>query len=480
MIAFLLIVGLSFGAMASILTSMVGDYLYEEKITSQGASLESLASRVAPAFCKGDTAAVRDTLREAAAQMNARILLCDADGKVQADTQGLINGHRLDQSEVASVLVMGTPLDYAVHRESTGEVLDPQGALLFMGRETDWDSYCAAAVVWSNEVIGALVQVTSAETMMRSLYQMRDRALFVLVVTAIAALVASLVLARVITRPINRLMRGIQHMSRGDFSSRVVVKGSGEMRRLAQAFNSMSEKVETLDQSRNQFVSNASHELKTPLATMKIMIQSLIYQPEMDRALRTEFLTDIDKEIDRLSAIISDLLTLVKMDSSSITLTKEELILGDLCADTRRLLAPMAEKKKQRIILDISDPCLMTADKSKLTQVVYNLVENAVKYTQEGGEIRVSLARVGRDALLTVSDNGPGIPKEALPHVFDRFFRVDKARSREGGGTGLGLSIVKQFVALHGGDIRAESELGKGSSFIVTLPLRETAQQGAR
>ena len=465
--------------MASILTSMVGDYLYEEKINTQGAALESLASRVAPSLFRGDTEAIRDTLREAAAQMNARILLCDADGKVQADTRGLSNGHRLDQREIASILVMGTPLDYAVHRESTGEVLDPRGAL-FRAQETDWDSYCAAAVVWSNEVIGALVQVTSAETMMRSLFQMRDRALFILVLTAVAALAASLILARVITRPISRLMRGIQHMSRGDFSSRVVVKGSGEMRRLAQAFNAMSEKVETLDQSRNQFVSNASHELKTPLATMKIMIQSLILQPDMDRALRTEFLTDIDREIDRLSAIISDLLTLVKMDSSDIRLTKEELILGDLCADTQRLLAPMAEKKNQRIILDISDPCLMTADKSKLTQVVYTLVENAVKYTQEGSEIRVSLARVGRDAQMIVSDNGPGIPKDALPHIFDRFFRVDKARSRETGGTGLGLSIVKQFVTLHGGDIRAESELGKGTRFIVTLPLREGALPGGR
>ncbi len=471
MIAFLLIVGLSFGAMASILTSMVGDYLYEEKLSSQRTGVESLAGRIAQAFSEGNTATLNAALREEAAQINARMVLCDAEGKVQADTAGLFNGRFLDYTEVAGVLMTGSSPEYGIHKRDSGEPLSTP-RLLFFGRETDWDSACSAAVVWNNEVIGVLLQITSAETMMRSLYQLRDRALFIFVLAAAAALTASLIMARIITRPISRLAKGIQGMSRGDFSSRVEVKGAGEMRRLAEAFNTMSEKVETLDQSRNQFVSNASHELKTPLATMKIMIQSLALQPEMDKNLRTEFLNDIDREIDRLSAIISDLLTLVKMDSKEMPLTKEPLTLADLCGEARRLLIPMAEKKKQTILLEIGDPCAMNGDRSKLTQVVYNLVENAVKYVQEGGEIRVSLVKSGREAVLTVADNGPGIPRDSLPHIFDRFYRVDKARSRsEVGGTGLGLSIVQQFVNLHGGVIRAESEEGKGSRFIVTLPL---------
>ena len=235
----------------------------------------------------------------------------------------------------------------------------------------------------------------------------------------------------------------------------------------------MREKLETLDQSRNQFVSNASHELKTPLATMKIMIESLIYQPDMDKNLRTEFMTDINNEIDRLSAIVSDLLTLVQMDSQNVKLTRENLSIAQLIKENAHRLQPIANQKGQKIVLQLQDSCDIYADKSKLNQVIYNLMENAVKYTQASGVIRVTLQRQGRNAIFRVSDNGPGIPKENLPHIFDRFYRVDKARSREKGGTGLGLSIVHQLVLLHGGSINVESEEGRGATFIVELPLHQ-------
>ena len=267
------------------------------------------------------------------------------------------------------------------------------------------------------------------------------------------------------------MIRAIQKMARGDFSARAPEKGSGEIRRLAETFNSMSEKIETLDVTRNQFVANASHELKTPLASMKVLLESLIYQPDMDKGLRTEFLQDINREIDRLSAIVSDLLTLVRMDAGSVKLTREKLTLQDLIEENRHRLDPMARKRRQELVIDIKDPCEMNADKGKMNQVIYNLMENAIKYTQEGGRIVVTLDRTTRNAVLSVKDNGPGIPQDAIPHIFDRFYRVDKARSRETGGTGLGLSIVRQMVLLHGGTIRAESQEGQGSDFIVELPV---------
>ena len=235
----------------------------------------------------------------------------------------------------------------------------------------------------------------------------------------------------------------------------------------------MSEKLETLDQARNQFVSNASHELKTPLATMKILLESLIYQPDMEQGLRTEFMTDINKEIDRLSSIVSDLLTLVQTDSHTMKLARENMSLAALVKEIAHRLKPLSNQKGQTVTPNLQDDCDMYADKSKLQQVIYNIMENAVKYTQEGGQIRVLLQRTGRDAVLTVNDNGPGIAKENLIHVFDRFYRIDKARSRETGGTGLGLSIARQIVLLHGGNIRAESEEGKGASLIVELPLHQ-------
>ena len=150
-----------------------------------------------------------------------------------------------------------------------------------------------------------------------------------------------------------------------------------------------------------------------------------------------------------------------------------QMSLSAVVKETAHRLEPMAQKRNHTVTLSLDDSGDMYADKSKLRQVIYNLLDNAIKYTQDGGKINLSIARAGRDIILTVSDNGPGIRPEHLPHVFDRFYRIDKARSRDSGGTGLGLSIVRQIVLLHGGSIRAVSEEGKGSSFIVELPIHK-------
>lgn len=459
--------------MAGSLSGMVGDYLFEQRIRADRSQMEALAVRIAPSLYRSDAAALQEQLSTAGGEMGGRVLLLDQYGKVQLDSYGEMAGVRLQYPEVVNILVRGQSGDYGVHALDSGEQLDTS-RLLFMRRsDTGWVGYCTAGVVHASDVIGVLLLVSPVQEMMQNLYQLQDQMILIFVLIAGAALLSALIFSRVITNPIAGLMRGIQRMAKGDFSARVKIKASGEMKQLALAFNSMSEKLETLDQSRNEFVSNASHELKTPLATMKIMIESLIYQPDMDKELRTEFLSDINSEIDRLSNIVSDLLTLVQMDSHNVRLTRENLSIATLVKENAHRLQPIADQKNQQIQLTLSDPCDIYADKSKLNQVIYNLMENAVKYTQSGGLIRVSLSRQGRDAHLVVTDNGPGIPKENLPHIFDRFYRVDKARSREKGGTGLGLSIVHQLVLLHGGAIRVESEEGKGASFIVDLPLHQ-------
>jgi len=290
---------------------------------------------------------------------------------------------------------------------------------------------------------------------------------------ALAAVIAGMVFSRVLTQPISDMTRVIKSMSKGDLGVRAQVKGSGEIRQLALAFNSMSDQLESLNQTRNQFVSNASHELKTPLATMKIMIESLIYQPDLDPELRTEFLSDVNQEINRLSSIVSDLLTLVHADSRTTRLNRERMSLAEVVKDTQHRLAPIAEQNGQEISLNLTDSCDMYADKAKLQQVVYNLMENAVKYTPQNGWVKVGLQRVGRNAVLTVTDSGNGIPRDSLPHIFERFYRVDKARGRESGGTGLGLSIVQQYVNLHGGNVSVASEEGQGAVFTVELPLNK-------
>ena len=459
--------------MASWIGGMVGDSLFEQRIRTDRASLESLAVRIAPTLAQSDAPALQRQLIAAGGELGGRVLLLDQNGKVQLDSYGEIQGTRLEYPEIVSILVKGQNVDYGVHELETGVSLDTSH-LLFARRSTAaWVGYCTAGVVYASDVIGVLLLVSPVQEIMQNLYQLQDQMVLIFAAIAITSLICAWVFSRVITRPIAGLNRGIQKMSKGDFSARVKVRGSGEMKQLARAFNSMSEKLETLDQSRNQFVSNASHELKTPLATMKIMIESLIYQPDMDKNLRTEFMTDINNEIDRLSAIVSDLLTLVQMDSQNVKLTRENLSIAQLIKENAHRLTPIANQKGQKIVLQLQDSCDIYADKSKLNQVIYNLMENAVKYTQASGVIRVTLQRQGRNAIFRVSDNGPGIPKENLPHIFDRFYRVDKARSREKGGTGLGLSIVHQLVLLHGGSINVESEEGRGATFIVELPLHQ-------
>ena len=459
--------------MANSLTNMVGDYLFEQRIRTDGASVESLAVRIAPLLERSDTDTLYEQLTNAGGELGGRLLVLDRDGKVQVDTYAALNGVRVTYPEVTSVLVRGDMADYGVHAlDSEGEI-KKSNFLFTRASDTTWVGYCTAGIISRSDVIGVLLLASPVQTMMTNLYELRDQMLLIFIVVAVFAILFCLFFSHIITKPVTALTKGIQSMARGDFSTRVKVQGSGEMRRMARTFNSMSEKIESLDQARNQFVSNASHELKTPLATMKIMIESLIYQPEMEAGLRTEFLTDINREIDRLSSIVTDLLTLVRMDVKDVKLTRENMSLAALVKDTEHLLKTLKEKRGQKLVLSLQDDCDMYADRTKLQQVVYNLMENAFKYTQEGGTVWVTLQKSGRSAILSVRDNGPGIAAEHLPHIFDRFYRVDKARSRDAGGTGLGLSIVHQLVMLHGGEIRVESEVGQGTTFIVELPLHQ-------
>lgn len=472
MLAFFFIIGLSFLVMASTLINMLGDYLFDVRIQGDRAGLEKWAVQAADELSNKNAKGIDEVIRKAGSELGGRVLLLDKDGKVQYDSFHQAMGQRLHYPEVTSILVSGQSTDYGIHSLVSGEAVS-RFNLLGFAQADEWASYSTAGIIQSSHVIGVLLLVSSVREMMNSLLSLQNNMILLFAGVALAAVLAGLIFTRVLTQPISEMTRVIQSMAKGDLGVRARVRGSGEIRQLAVAFNTMSDQLEALNQSRNQFVSNASHELKTPLATMKIMIESLIYQPDMDAELRTEFLGDVNQEINRLSSIVSDLLTLVHADSRTTRLNRERMSLAEVVKDTQHRLTPIAEQNKQVLTLSLQDSCDMYADKAKLQQVVYNLMENAVKYTPAGGQIKVGLQRVGRDAVLTVEDNGPGIPRESIPHVFERFYRVDKARGRGTGGTGLGLSIVQQYVNLHGGNVKVDSQEGQGAVFTVELPLNK-------
>ncbi|MGN0775178.1 MAG: sensor histidine kinase [Candidatus Ventricola sp.] len=454
---------------------LVGDSLFEDAVKAGMTNVSELSAALGERIGQESADAFYERLLQAARSGGGRLLVVDMDGKVQADTFDERCGTRLALAEVHTLLRGEKESDYGFHLIEDGQaqqapsVLDP-----LTGRDVSktWVGCFASALVSGGERVGVLVMITSVQDTVDSLTSMQDRMLGIFGIALAAVLVFAGVISRIVTRPVAELSAGIERMSKGDYSHRVHVPGKGEMAQLAAAFNQMSEQVHNLDEARNQFVSNASHELKTPLATIKILVESMIYQDDMPPELRKEFLTDIDKEIDRLSSVVGDLLTLVHIDSHKLRLRREMMVFADTVRESVKRLQPLAKKRGQEIAMEITDPCEMFADPGKLAQVCYNIVENAIKYTPDGGRITVCLRRMGRDAVLDISDTGVGIPEEDLAHVFDRFYRVDKARSRETGGTGLGLSIVQQIVRLHAGSVTVQSVRGEGTTFTVQLPVK--------
>ncbi|WP_020468362.1 HAMP domain-containing sensor histidine kinase [Zavarzinella formosa] len=226
-----------------------------------------------------------------------------------------------------------------------------------------------------------------------------------------------------------------------------------------------------LERLRQDFVANVSHELKTPLAVVKACVETLQDGAVEDPDARVMFLASIAEQADRLHALILDLLSLARIESGAEIMEFEEISLNKMVARCMNRQRPRAEAKRMTLELESSDPeSSVWADEEALVQILDNLLDNAVKYTQEGGTVRVRWQQAGPNVCFSVADNGPGIPERDLPRIFERFYRVDKARSRELGGTGLGLSIVKHLTQTMKGTVKATSDLGRGTTFMICLP----------
>lgn len=270
----------------------------------------------------------------------------------------------------------------------------------------------------------------------------------------------------------SRIMNSMRIIQSGDYSHKVVIGGSDELAMLGREFNDLTDRLQLSEQKRTQFVADASHEIKTPLASIKLLSDSIL-QNDMDAATMREFVADIGAEAERLNRMTEKLLALTKLDSNPSS-EVEIIHMAPTIRRVSKILLPTAQAAGVTVELHLEDPCPVLLLEDDLYQIVFNLMENGMKYNVPGGNLEVHLFRDEDNAVLTVSDTGTGIPEEALPHLFERFYRADKSRSRATGGSGLGLSIVHAFVQNNGGTIRAQSTLGKGSCFTVTFPLFDT------
>jgi signal transduction histidine kinase len=272
-----------------------------------------------------------------------------------------------------------------------------------------------------------------------------------------------------ITRRITSILKAIASVREGEYNYKIQVRGSDELALLGDEFNSLTSRLRETEEIRRRFVADASHELKTPLASIRLLSDSILQNEGMDTDTVHEFVSDIGTEAERLSRTTEKLMSLTRLDSN-IDMPKESVDIRSVITGTMRMLNPLAESRGIALNSKLDGGCHVFSTEDDIYQIVFNLVENAIKYNKPGGSVMITLRREESTLVLTVDDTGIGVPEQDLPYIFDRFYRVDKARSRASGGSGLGLSIVRATVLENNGTISALRREGGGMRFTVKFP----------
>ena len=292
--------------------------------------------------------------------------------------------------------------------------------------------------------------------------------LSITLVLELIVIVFSSIFTKAFSTRMRQILNSMEIIREGDYTHKVDLKGHDELSVLGREFNELTDRLHTSEGKRRQFVSDASHELKTPLASIKLLTDSILMN-DMDSDTVKEFVEDIGREADRLNRMSSKLLSLSRIETQEDG-DCEIIYMMPTVQRVLRMLRPIAKKNNIEIQTDLSDDCPILILEDDLYEIAFNLVENAIKYNLPNGTLTISLHRSEDNAVLKVSDTGMGIPPESIGHIFDRFYRVDKARSRKTGGSGLGLSIVRNIVERNGGTIMVESAVGVGTTFTVEFP----------
>lgn len=324
-----------------------------------------------------------------------------------------------------------------------------------------------------NIIVGAMLVSVSTDSIMQNLEYMKERALVIQLIVGVVLFALGVFLSMRLANPLKKMAASIDaiQMGQDDNDGKLMITDYYETVRISDRFNKLYSRMKLLDDSRQEFVSNVSHELKTPLTSMKVLADSLNGQENVPVELYREFMIDIGNEIERENKIINDLLSLVRMDKSAADLNITSVNINELLDLILKRLKPIAEKKHVDLVLESFRPVTAEVDEVKLTLAISNLVENAIKYNKENGWVHVSLNADYQYFYLKVEDSGIGIPEDSLDHIYERFYRVDKSHSREIGGTGLGLAITRSSILMHRGAIKVFSTEGEGTLFTVRIPL---------
>lgn len=435
------------------------NYIDEKKIsllTQSNIISDRLSPYISEINSKYVNEMVSDIVMRLSIEIKSRVMISDLNGKILIDSYNTLEGERLNEEEL-SLALLGKNVAKQHYLQDYGSVM-----------------YVAVPIVSRGRILGAVFISSSLEEIFlnikRTMQKFMILSFFGLAITAFI----SFIFADIISKPIERLTEAVKRMAQGKFNQKVEVFGNDEISNLGRAFNLMTTKLDQVDKQRREFVANVSHELRTPLSSIKILSESLIHQEHAPEEIYREFLTDIDSEVDRLNKIIDSLLYLVDLEKENIHLDYQLTYVNYLVQKVFSSLKPLADKKGIKLNFTEKAKIQVMLDKFKIQQSLINIIGNAIKYTPENGEVDIELYSGQDNFVIKIKDNGMGIPEDELPFIFDRFYRVDKARARKTGGTGLGLSITQQLIALHQGEINVESEVNKGTTFYIVLPLKAT------
>lgn len=334
-----------------------------------------------------------------------------------------------------------------------------------------FESYGAMPVMVGNVITGCVYVAEEDQEQAEILRQIQQDAIRMSGIVVLVSLALYIGSGLIIIKKNERMLQSIRMVREGNYSYRLEAKGRDEYAALANEFNALTDRLQKTEESRRQFVSDASHELRTPLAAIRLLSDSII-QNELDQATIREFVQDISSESERLTRMTTKLLNLTALDSKQFTQQEQEPVnVGACCKKAVRMLTPFAREVHAAIEQSSEESCYVMAQEDDIFQIVLNLAENGIKYSQDGGQVRLIAYSQGSTAVLIVEDNGIGIPENELDRIFERFYRVDKARSREAGGTGLGLAIVRETVEKYGGTVEASNRPQGGARFTVKFPL---------
>lgn len=395
---------------------------------------------------------------------NGRVLIINGNLKVVKDTYGISEGRTIISEEVIKC-IRGTGMANYDRNNGFIEITTPIV-------ETVSAKMATEEIPEGTELTrGVMLTSVSTDIITNTMDILSRKALLMEIIMFFCILVIAMVLANILIRPFDRISRAISEIKDGHVDEPISVPDYLETEHIVNAFNNLLNKMKILDDSRQEFVANVSHELKTPITSVKVLADSLLAQKDVPAEVYQEFMEDIAHEIEREDKIINDLLALVKLDKAAAELNINVVNINELAEIILKRLRPIARKNDVELLLVSTREVIAEVDEVKMSLILTNLIENAIKYNTEHGKVTVTLDADHQFFTVEVADTGIGIPGESIERIYERFYRVDKSHSREIGGTGLGLAITRRAVLLHRGSIKVDSKPGEGSRFLVKIPL---------